>query len=254
MLRRLAQTAAAAVIDSAPSCSGRGGAGTCSLVAGQQRGGGAWRAISMPQRSVDQAATPQQLASARPYATVVERQQAANPGASAKLSQLSSLCSPCQPPHSHTPRPLRLVTAPAALKFWKPTSPGQRGRVTIRRPELWEGRPKASLVLGAARSGGRNHHGRITVRHRGGGHKKKLRLVDFFRKVRVRSACCDTRDVLLRCSSCWCYEAMAAAAVQWRLADRCSPPRRWMPLAWSSASSTTPAGAATLRWSSMQQV
>lgn len=69
------------------------------------------------------------------------------------------------------------------MKYWMPTSPGQRGRATIRRPGIWKGKPATCLVKGVTRTNGRNHHGRITVRHRGGGPKKKLRLVDFWRKV-----------------------------------------------------------------------
>lgn len=71
----------------------------------------------------------------------------------------------------------------AALKFWKPTSPGQRFRATIRRDGIWQGKPKASLVTGVKNHAGRDNSGRISVRHRGGGHKKKLRLVDFKRTM-----------------------------------------------------------------------
>lgn len=69
----------------------------------------------------------------------------------------------------------------AGLKYWKPTSPGQRFRITIDRSDLWQGGPKASLVKGVKRWGGRNHHGRITVRHRGGGLRRKIRKVDWVR-------------------------------------------------------------------------
>lgn len=69
------------------------------------------------------------------------------------------------------------------LKFWKPTSPGQRGRVTIRRTGIWRGGPKRCLARGGAKSGGRNNSGRITVWHRGGGARKVLRTVDFRRRA-----------------------------------------------------------------------
>eukprot|EP00877_Chromochloris_zofingiensis_P012891 jgi/Chrzof1/7856/Cz02g39010.t1 len=77
----------------------------------------------------------------------------------------------------------RKQAANSALKFWKPTSPGQRFRATIRRDGIWQGKPKASLVTGVKNHAGRDNSGRISVRHRGGGHKKKLRLVDFKRTM-----------------------------------------------------------------------
>lgn len=59
------------------------------------------------------------------------------------------------------------------LKFWRPTSPGTRGRVTIRRLGIWKGRPVRALSRGAPRMGGRNCYGRITVRHRWGGETRR---------------------------------------------------------------------------------
>ena len=79
----------------------------------------------------------------------------------------------------------RKALANPDLKFWRPTSPGQRFRVTVRRDALWRGRPKRCLARGAAKTGGRNHHGRITARHRGGGARKVLRRVDFLRRPLV---------------------------------------------------------------------
>lgn len=75
----------------------------------------------------------------------------------------------------------------AGLKYWKPTSPGQRFRITIDRSDIWKGGPLPKLVKGVKRWGGRNRHGRITVRHRGGGHKRKLRMVDWVRRPPVAS-------------------------------------------------------------------
>lgn len=63
----------------------------------------------------------------------------------------------------------------------KPTSPGRRGRVDITRPELHKGKPFAALVEKKTRGSGRNNAGRITVRHKGGGHAQKYRLIDFCR-------------------------------------------------------------------------
>jgi len=68
-----------------------------------------------------------------------------------------------------------------ALKQYKPTTPGQRQLVTVDRSELWKGKPEASLTEGLRKKGGRNNLGRITVRFRGGGHKRRYRLVDFKR-------------------------------------------------------------------------
>ncbi len=63
----------------------------------------------------------------------------------------------------------------------KPTSPGRRAVVKIVTPELHKGKPHASLLESQSRNAGRNHHGRITVRHQGGGHKQHYRVVDFKR-------------------------------------------------------------------------
>jgi len=68
-----------------------------------------------------------------------------------------------------------------ALTVHKPTSPGQRGKVTVKRTDLYKGRPEASLTEKKSKSGGRNNYGRITTRHIGGGHKQKYRIIDFKR-------------------------------------------------------------------------
>ena len=69
-----------------------------------------------------------------------------------------------------------------ALKAYKPSSPAQRGLVMIDRAELWKGAPVKSLTRGLSASGGRNHKGRITARHRGGRHKRVFREIDFKRR------------------------------------------------------------------------
>jgi len=71
-----------------------------------------------------------------------------------------------------------------ALKSFKPTTPGQRQLVIIDRSELWKGPPVKELTEGKREQGGRNNAGRITVRHRGGGHKRRFRIVDFKRAKR----------------------------------------------------------------------
>ncbi|MEO5366269.1 MAG: 50S ribosomal protein L2 [Magnetococcus sp. WYHC-3] len=68
-----------------------------------------------------------------------------------------------------------------ALKTFKPTTPGRRGLVAVDYSELSSEGPERSLLVSLNRKGGRNHYGRITVRHQGGGHKRRYRLVDFKR-------------------------------------------------------------------------
>ena len=68
-----------------------------------------------------------------------------------------------------------------ALVKSKPTSPGRRHRVGIHNPNLYKGKPYGPLTESKKRTSGRNNQGRITVRHRGGGHKRHYRCVDFKR-------------------------------------------------------------------------
>ena len=70
-----------------------------------------------------------------------------------------------------------------ALKTHKPSSPARRGFVSVDRSELWKGAPVKSLTEGLSRTAGRNNKGRITARHRGGGHKRAYRKVDFKRRT-----------------------------------------------------------------------
>ncbi len=63
----------------------------------------------------------------------------------------------------------------------KPTSPGRRFVTKVVGAGLWRGEPYAPLLAKKARTGGRNNQGRITTRHRGGGHKQRYRVVDFRR-------------------------------------------------------------------------
>jgi large subunit ribosomal protein L2 len=63
----------------------------------------------------------------------------------------------------------------------KPTTPGRRGMVKVVTPGLHKGRPHKPLVESQSRTSGRNSNGRITVRHRGGGHKHNYRVIDFCR-------------------------------------------------------------------------
>jgi large subunit ribosomal protein L2 len=63
----------------------------------------------------------------------------------------------------------------------KPTSAGRRFVVKVLTPGLYKGKPHAALVGSKSKTGGRNNAGRITSRHRGGGHKQRYRIVDFKR-------------------------------------------------------------------------
>lgn len=63
----------------------------------------------------------------------------------------------------------------------RPTSPGRRHAIKVTRPDLHKGKPHDSLLAPKSKINGRNNQGRITVRHRGGAHKKQYRLIDFKR-------------------------------------------------------------------------
>ena len=71
-----------------------------------------------------------------------------------------------------------------ALRSFNPVTPSLRGTILVRRDELWKGKPVKTLTEGKHSSGGRNNHGRTTVRFRGGGHKRTYRLVDFKRRAK----------------------------------------------------------------------
>jgi large subunit ribosomal protein L2 len=69
-----------------------------------------------------------------------------------------------------------------ALKNYRPMTPSQRELVLVDRSELWKGKPVRELTEGIASRGGRNNLGRVTMRRRGGGHKRRYRIVDFKRR------------------------------------------------------------------------
>ncbi len=71
-----------------------------------------------------------------------------------------------------------------ALKTFNPVTPSLRGTVLVDRSELWKGKPVKTLTEGKRSTGGRNNHGHITVRFRGGGHKRAYRYVDFKRRAK----------------------------------------------------------------------
>ena len=67
------------------------------------------------------------------------------------------------------------------LKKFRPTTAGQRHLVLIKQQALSRVKPEKSLIKKKKRTNGRNHHGHITCRHKGGGHKRMLRIIDFKR-------------------------------------------------------------------------
>jgi large subunit ribosomal protein L2 len=69
-----------------------------------------------------------------------------------------------------------------ALRQFNPVTASLRGTVLIERSELWKGKPLKGLTEGQHSHGGRNNHGRITSRFRGGGHKQSYRVIDFKRR------------------------------------------------------------------------
>ena len=77
-----------------------------------------------------------------------------------------------------------------AVKRYNPLTPAKRGRVGVKRDEVTKKSPEKSLTIKKVKTGGRNSYGRMTIRHRGGGSKQKLRIVDL---KRLRS---DEAEVL----------------------------------------------------------
>jgi large subunit ribosomal protein L2 len=68
-----------------------------------------------------------------------------------------------------------------AIRIYKPTSPGRRGATAPTFEEITKTKPERSLVVSLTKTAGRNAYGRVTTRHRGGGHKRLLRIIDFKR-------------------------------------------------------------------------
>ena len=67
------------------------------------------------------------------------------------------------------------------VKVYKPTTPGRRGMTSHTFEEITKSKPERSLTVRRKKNSGRNMYGRITVRHRGGGHRRRIRIVDFKR-------------------------------------------------------------------------
>ena len=71
-----------------------------------------------------------------------------------------------------------------SLISYKPTTPSLRKTVKVDKSDLFKGRPEKKLSLSNQPSAGRNNSGKITIRHRSGGHKKKYRIINFKRNVK----------------------------------------------------------------------
>ena len=70
-----------------------------------------------------------------------------------------------------------------ALKSFNPVTPSLRGLTQVDKSHLWKGAPYKALTEGLRKTGGRNNLGRITIWHRGGGHKRLYRIIDFKRNI-----------------------------------------------------------------------
>jgi large subunit ribosomal protein L2 len=68
-----------------------------------------------------------------------------------------------------------------AIKRYRPLNPAKRQKSRVDKIEITKKKPEKSLTVAKKKTGGRNSHGRITIRHRGGGSKQKYRLIDFKR-------------------------------------------------------------------------
>lgn len=82
-----------------------------------------------------------------------------------------------------------ITSSKTSLKILKPVTPGLRGRIVLDKSTLWRGKPEKSLTKGAKKISGRNNHGRVTCRGRGGSLKRRLRTVhsmDLHQKVTVQ--------------------------------------------------------------------
>ena len=92
-----------------------------------------------------------------------------------------------------------------SIKIHKPTSAGTRHHVSVSRETLTDKEPEKSLLVSLQKTGGRNAYGRITARHKGGGHKRKYRIIDWQRNktevpaTRRKVTCCSITVLQLCC-------------------------------------------------------
>ena len=98
------------------------------------------------------------------------------------------------------------------VKAYNPTSPGRRGGSVLLNEDLTKSKPEKSLVVALRKRGGRNNQGKITVRHRGGGAKRMIRIIDFKRdKFDIPGKVAAIESLLIRMSVDWfIYECTPA--------------------------------------------
>jgi large subunit ribosomal protein L2 len=82
------------------------------------------------------------------------------------------------------------------IKKFRPTSPGRRGMTGFDFKEITKSKPEKSLTKSLKKNGARNNYGQITIRHQGGGHKRKYRMIDFLRNKLGGS--CESRGDRIR--------------------------------------------------------
>ena len=105
-----------------------------------------------------------------------------------------------------------------AIKTYRPMTPGTRQMTVTDYSGLSKVAPERSLLEDLRKTGGRNAHGRITVRHRGGGNKRKYRIIDFKRNkdgIPAKVATLEY-DPNTRRSSHFCTTRMVKSATSWR--------------------------------------
>ena len=73
-----------------------------------------------------------------------------------------------------------------AIRSYRPITNGTRGMTTLVNEDITKTKPEKSLVVTIKKSGGRNNQGKITVRHHGGGAKRKYRIIDFKRNFMLQ--------------------------------------------------------------------
>ena len=101
-----------------------------------------------------------------------------------------------------------------AIRKYKPTTPGRRQSSVSEFSEVTRSTPEKSLLRPLSKTGGRNVHGHITTRHKGGGHKRQYRVIDFRRngKDGVPAKVAHTAPPTSRC----CTTSMARSATSSR--------------------------------------
>ena len=103
-----------------------------------------------------------------------------------------------------------------AIRKYKPTTPGRRGSSVADFVEVTRSEPEKSLVRPLSKTGGRNNNGRVTTRHKGGGHKRAYRVIDFRRHdkdgVNARVAHIEYDPNRTRSSSRCCTTSMVPSA------------------------------------------